>query len=257
MKKKFGLLLVMLVASAILAGCGVECKYTVDKKDKISLEQKVYFTEEEYESLYADADAATLKESGYVGKKTVDGTKYHLFVVKEENTDTSALGEGAVLTATEFEYTAAQQEASSDTMISEEDAQKIAEQLQDMYTFCDFTITFPYEIVATNGTLSSDKKTVRFEGLGKNANDTTIYAYTSKSEKGQDTVKPVISGVKNGKTYKKAVKVTFKDEQSGIKKATLNGKEIKSGKKISKKGSYTLKVTDKAGNTNTIKFKIK
>lgn len=256
MKKKFGLLLVMLVV-AVLAGCGVESKYTVDKKDNISLEQKIYFTEEEYETLYADADTATLEESGYVGKKTVDGKKYHLFVVKEDNSDISDLGEGAVLNATEFEYTATPQEASSDTTINDEDAQKIAEQLQEMFTFCDFTITFPYEIVATNGTLSSDKKTVRFEGLGKNANDTTIYAYTSKSEKGKDTTKPVIFGVKNGKTYKKAVKVTFKDEKSGIKKATLNGKEIKSGKKISKKGSYTLKVTDRAGNTKTIKFKIK
>ncbi|MCM1158109.1 MAG: hypothetical protein NC300_05030 [Bacteroidales bacterium] len=74
---------------------------------------------------------------------------------------------------------------------------------------------------------------------------------------GIDKTKPVVKGVKNKKTYKKAVKITFSDKGSGIKKATLNGKKIKSGKKVKKKGSYTLKVWDKAGNLKTIKFKLK
>ena len=71
-----------------------------------------------------------------------------------------------------------------------------------------------------------------------------------------DNTKPTVSGVKNGKTYKKAVTVKFSDKY-GIKSAKLNGKAIKSGKKVSKKGSYTLKVADKAGNVTTVKFKIK
>lgn len=73
---------------------------------------------------------------------------------------------------------------------------------------------------------------------------------------GIDTKKPTVKGVKNKKIYKRAVKITFKDA-SGIKKATLNGKKIKSGKKVKKNGSYKLKVTDKAGNTRTVKFKVK
>jgi hypothetical protein len=72
-----------------------------------------------------------------------------------------------------------------------------------------------------------------------------------------DKTKPKVTGVKNGKTYKKAVTIKFSDKGSGIKKATLNGKKIKSGKKVKKKGKYTLKVTDKAGNNTTVKFKIK
>lgn len=58
------------------------------------------------------------------------------------------------------------------------------------------------------------------------------------------------------KTYKKKVKVTFKDKGSGIKSATLNKKKIKSGKIVTKAGSYTLTLKDKAGNTKTIKFKL-
>lgn len=75
--------------------------------------------------------------------------------------------------------------------------------------------------------------------------------------KGLDNTAPQITGVKNGKTYKKAVTIRFSDKGSGIKSAKLNGKTIASGKKVSKKGAYTLKVTDKANNTKTVKFKIK
>lgn len=74
---------------------------------------------------------------------------------------------------------------------------------------------------------------------------------------GVDTTAPTVTGVKNGKTYKKTVTIKYSDKGSGIKKATLNGKKIKSGTKVKKKGSYTLVVTDKAGNKKTVKFKMK
>lgn len=72
---------------------------------------------------------------------------------------------------------------------------------------------------------------------------------------GIDKVAPTVN-VKN-KTYKKAVTLKFSDKLSGVKSATLNGKAVKSDKKISAKGFYTLKVKDKAGNVKTVKFKIK
>lgn len=72
-----------------------------------------------------------------------------------------------------------------------------------------------------------------------------------------DGTAPVVKGVKNKKTYQKTVTVKFSDSISGVKKATLNGKKIKSGTKIKNAGSYTLKVKDKAGNLTTVKFKIK
>lgn len=66
-----------------------------------------------------------------------------------------------------------------------------------------------------------------------------------------------VSGVRSGKTYSKAVTIKFSSSGTGIKSATLNGKSITSGTKVSAKGSYTLKVTDKSGNKKVIKFKIK
>lgn len=86
--------------------------------------------------------------------------------------------------------------------------------------------------------------------------DGTTYSIQHKV-KGLDDTAPQITGVKNGKTYKKSVTISFSDKDSGIKSAKLNGKTIKSGKKVSKKGTYMLKVTDKANNTKTVKFKIK
>lgn len=75
--------------------------------------------------------------------------------------------------------------------------------------------------------------------------------------KSEDKTKPVITGVKNGQTYRKPVVVKFSDKDSGIKSAKLNGRSVKSGKRISANGSYTLVVVDKAGNKSTVKFKIK
>ncbi|MDD7333975.1 MAG: hypothetical protein PUG70_06295 [Lachnospiraceae bacterium] len=82
------------------------------------------------------------------------------------------------------------------------------------------------------------------------------YEWVSVKYKLVDKTKPTITGVKNGATYKKPVVIKFKDA-SGIKSAKINGKKLKSGTKISKKGSYTVTVVDKKGNSKTVKFKIK
>jgi uncharacterized lipoprotein NlpE involved in copper resistance len=81
-----------------------------------------------------------------------------------------------------------------------------------------------------------------------------------------DITSPVISGAKNGKTYKKSRTVKVYDAQ-GVKKIAVNGKVKnldnlkKSGNKYSikatKKGKNTIKVMDNAGNVTKITFKIK
>lgn len=69
-----------------------------------------------------------------------------------------------------------------------------------------------------------------------------------------DSKAPTISGVKNKGCYKKAVKIKVSDSGSGIKSIKLNGKSVKSGKVVKKKGRYTLVATDKYGNKKTIVF---
>lgn len=67
---------------------------------------------------------------------------------------------------------------------------------------------------------------------------------------------PTIKGVAYGKTYRTPRTITFSDN-IGVKSATLNGSTIRNGKKVSKPGTYTVRVTDKAGNVKSVKFKIK
>lgn len=69
-----------------------------------------------------------------------------------------------------------------------------------------------------------------------------------------DKKKPMITGVTHNRTYYSPIKIKISDSISGIKKATLNGNSIQSGKKVTKKGTYTLKVYDKAGNSRVIVF---
>lgn len=65
------------------------------------------------------------------------------------------------------------------------------------------------------------------------------------------------TNIKNGKAYKPGKKITFSDEGSGMKSAKLDGRKIKNGHVVKKKGKHKLVLTDKAGNRRTVKFKIK
>lgn len=71
-----------------------------------------------------------------------------------------------------------------------------------------------------------------------------------------DKTKPK-TNIKNKQTYKGKVTVTCSDKTAGIKKITLNGKKIANNKVVSKKGSYKLQITDKAGNVKNVSFTIK
>jgi hypothetical protein len=72
-----------------------------------------------------------------------------------------------------------------------------------------------------------------------------------------DKTAPVVLGVKNKKTYKSPVTITFYDKLSGLNTAKLNNKTIMDGAKVSAKGSYTLVVTDGVGNSKTVNFTIR
>ncbi|MWV47538.1 hypothetical protein GRF59_28580 [Paenibacillus sp. HJL G12] len=66
-----------------------------------------------------------------------------------------------------------------------------------------------------------------------------------------DKVAPFVGGVANNGNYKEAVTVTFNEGT-----ATLNGAVFTSGTEIDQDGSYTLVVTDAAGNVTTVNFEI-
>ena len=89
---------------------------------------------------------------------------------------------------------------------------------------------------------------------GVNENGTSVTRKTTGFY--VDNRKPVVKGVTNKAVYTKPVKLRFSDNIS-VKAATLNGKKVKNGCTVSKKGTYRLVVTDRAGNKRVIKFTIR
>lgn len=70
-----------------------------------------------------------------------------------------------------------------------------------------------------------------------------------------DKKAPVVKGVKNKAVYKKPVVIRVSDNGK-LRVVKLNGKTIKSGTKVSKKGTYKLTAIDAAGNKKTVVFRI-
>ncbi|RFU61008.1 hypothetical protein [Bacillus sp. V59.32b] len=64
-----------------------------------------------------------------------------------------------------------------------------------------------------------------------------------------DKKAPQVTGAVNNGYYNKDIKLTFNEG-----KATLNGKSFGSGSYVRSAGTYTLIVTDAAGNKITLKF---
>jgi hypothetical protein len=66
-----------------------------------------------------------------------------------------------------------------------------------------------------------------------------------------DNTPPVVSGVENNKSYNYDVTINYSDAL-----ATLNGKSIENGTRVSDEGYYVLRATDHAGNVTTVVFTI-
>lgn len=115
--------------------------------------------------------------------------------------------------------------------------------------------------VQKNGTYTL-KVTVNASALN------VVECYHTFQVTGIDTKKPAVKGIKNHATYKKKAVIYAKDA-SGIKSVKAGSKKlkltkVKKGKYkgyykavISKKGKYTVKVSDKYGNVKTIKIRVK
>ncbi len=103
-------------------------------------------------------------------------------------------------------------------------------------------------------TLEDAKKFVYFVRITDNAGNVT-YLSTDGAE--YDTTAPVIEGIENGKTYYTTQKVTVTDKN--VDTITLNSETA--GNEITLEGnksaSYTVVVTDKAGNSTTVTVTMK
>ena len=132
---------------------------------------------------------------------------------------------------------------------------------EDVYEFSRISITFPNEIVDTNGTKGADGKTASWV-LEDCLNDKLLKATTvGKEEYPKDTKKPVIYGAKNGAYYRcvgnyyNGVEIRLSDD-IGIKKATVNGKLMGNEELFYNDAQYNVTAYDYAGNVSKITFYI-
>lgn len=113
------------------------------------------------------------------------------------------------------------------------------------------TVTFSDGTATLNGTAFASGTTVSAEGSytlivrDKAGNTATVQFVIDKTA-------PVVTGVKNNTTYTHGVSISFNEGT-----AALNGKVFANGTEVSQNGSYTLVVTDAAGNSTTVAFTIK
>lgn len=93
----------------------------------------------------------------------------------------------------------------------------------------------------------SGESSYTFTLVDKAGNESKFYVVIDKT-------KPTITGVEDGKQYLHEVTPVICD--NNIDTITLNDESFVSGTTITADGKYTLKVTDKAGNSTTIEFRI-
>lgn len=249
MKKRIIALVLCIFTMLSLCGCkmAIDVKMNKDGSAKFTTTMQI----EESTITQMGVSAADMKEAGYKSV-TIDGTKYYQMVESEKMSKSEIKEEYNEMTAKYCYFGTDDAEKSmTDTTdaaqlgMSEEELANLKKSME-----CTMSVTFPYKVSKTNGTLSKDKKTVTWDLL---SDIEYAYAYTTKYS---DEKAPEIKGVKDGSTYTEAVKVKYTDD-SAIKSAKLDGKAIKSGKKVSKKGEHTVVVTDVFDNKSTVTFTIK
>lgn len=355
-KKKINLLLILVLTAMLLAGCSDHTNIQFKEDGSGHYEETASVPKELWDTLIGEEDETLLayyqtlypQANVTLSDQTTDDAVYKIFHMEMDFKDisqfqqTNSDSEIVFVNYNRNYYTRSkiympleeeneivsgisdelEQLLDPSSGMDQEIMQKLIAEMQNLDVI--MTITFPYMVTDSNGSIQEDGKTVIWDvkKLGKSdrlyalfgvSNSLTTPKYSGAvngkayntgvsvsidcenllnyveingekttsehlflSEEGMyqvkatdingnsssikfriDTTKPSVSGVKDGKTYNSTRTLRFSDRGSGIKKATLNGKAIRSGKKVSKKGTYLLEVTDKAGNKKTIRFKLK
>lgn len=251
MKKRLLCLAITVVTLLSLSGCKMGLEIEVHEEGGATVTESLAISAEDLNELYAESgdDPQELLEQGYELVE-IDGEEYYQIVGSEDLEDLAKVTYEDYGYIVKPNYFVMSSDEASEMSYELVEDQGISEEEISQYLIFDLKVTFPATIKVTNGKLSKDKMTASWDLENE---DEAFYAYTADYS---DTKKPTVTGVKNNETYKKTVTVKYSDA-SIIAKATLDGKEFDSGKKVSKTGKHTVVVTDVFGNKRTVKFTIK
>lgn len=254
MKKRIVCLLA--IGAMLLSGCGIRGDITVNEDGTYTTVSKMYLNEAEIAELSSE-------EYGMSGSLSLDqatdvyewnGVKYYGFADEDS-------ASGITETLTEEDYGLTKGGFFIDMAVANEEDVASVEEALEMYEFIDMTITFPEEMSVANVKLSDDKKTV-YLSKDDYTKFAKLYAFSADAIANDKKGPGVInadngSKIKNNKKYKSGLRLQFVDNATGIKSSKLDGKNVKNGITVKKKGTHKLVLEDYAGNKSTIKFTIK
>lgn len=247
--KKFLAIVLSLIMVISLAACDMEAGYVVGADGSLEATFDIEFSAKEFNDyvkmsyMLSGFEVSNIPEASddeileVIAAQGLEATTYQKNGVtwfraftseKVDSFDPEDLGEGIIISKTEFVTTADSEGVESDFTASIDPA--MIELLGGM----DVTtkVTLPEKIVCTNGKLSSDKKTASWTADVSNPLG-AVYAYTASSD---ELIKINVKSLTN----KKKVKVVTNDKVKSVK---VNGKAVK-GKTINltDDGKYTIDV---------------
>ena len=257
---KKGILAVVLLSMAMLTGCSLEQKVTINSDYSSDVVMDCYTTQadedavmESMREMGAEEDATfqeLMEGSGfaYVGAKQIDGIINNLYRITGKNTAEDTKSMFLELTKQKAVYNvASQMETQTQQMSGSASAD-----YSDM-NFFRLTITYPFKVAKTNGQLQEDGRTVVYDIIDMSKNkEARAYALSASALSKSNSV--TIKGIKNKKAYRKAV--TVKATSKGvITSFKVNGKEQSVNSYYAKKnGKYKLEIKTASGKKITRTF---
>lgn len=191
-KKKFiSILLTLTLVLGCLTGCSYNFKAKVAKSGDAVVSVSIVVTEDEMLRENEDMDKEALEQnmelSGFT--KRVNGDTVEYVLSEKEKYTASELKKDSTFKELHPTYCVIKPiDIIDDSGIMETDyyiGMETPNRTSDptKTLTMKFSVTFPYEVVKTNGKLSKDKKTVTWDLLKMNAKGTNLKAYTVKYAK--------------------------------------------------------------------------
>lgn len=182
MKKLIGIFCIILSVILVFSGCGLTYNLNIGA-DVIKLEEELKLTENEYNDFVKEFEnsikggALFPVEDQPVFEKVVEDDVVYYVSKSEETIDTDKINNDMPFINTDFDaFFTVRKITPSEVILGESELSKPASYLKDANA--SISITFPDKIIATNGVLSNEDKTVTFNGLERGKN---WFAATEKS----------------------------------------------------------------------------
>lgn len=280
-KRKCSLLFALIMTALLFAGCTAETNITFQENGSGSYEEKLSLSEDLWNQLFSDSESDILnyyrtiypQAEVSISNETIQGTAsktLHLRMNFKDISEYQKLSSqsellcSATLEPNYFTRAKIYMPSDEDTeetfgimdeleqMLESNDEimQKFHSEIQNMDA--QMSITFPYSVIKTNGTVQKDHTTVVWDMKQMDHTD-RFYALFRTSN---SLTAPKYTGAVNGKAYNTGVSLKITSENL-LSQVEVNDDSTQSDTLfLSDEGVYQINAIDVNGNSSSIKFRI-